>query len=238
MTAAAVLRTIGLCKSFGGNRVVDGVDMVVAQGERIALVGPNGAGKTSLLNLLSGQLRPTAGRIDFAGADVTRTKPSAPARRALFRSFQDGGTFARMTAQENVAVAGLVRGMSRAEADDAAEAALGRVGLAPVVGWTADRLSGGQRKLIDFARLLVARPRLALLDEPTAGVNPAVMTVMAETIDALGRDGTSFVVISHDLPWVFEFCPKVIVLATGRILASGTPETILADENVRKAYIA
>jgi ABC-type branched-subunit amino acid transport system ATPase component/branched-subunit amino acid ABC-type transport system permease component len=234
----AVLEAVGLRKAFGGNHVVNGVDFRLEPGELVAIVGPNGAGKTSFLNLLSGQFRPMAGLIRLHGADVTNLAPNAPTRRKMFRSFQNGGAFGQLTARENVAVAGMVRGMGRAAAERAAEDALKRVGLSPVSEWPAEQLSGGQRKLIDFARLLLAQPRVALLDEPTAGVNPAIMDVMGRIIAEMRDAGTAFAVISHDLPWVFGLCRRVVVLAAGRVLTAGDPDTVSADPAVREAYLA
>lgn len=234
----AVFRAVEIRKAFGGNQAVAGVSLALAPSELMALVGPNGAGKTTCLNLLSGQIPVDGGTIELAGTDVTRVTPSSAARRSLFRSFQNGGTFARLTAVENVAVTGLVRGMGRPQAEAEARQALARVGLGPVADWEAEHLSGGQRKLIDFARLMLARPAVALLDEPTAGVNPAIMEVMRALILDLRRTGTAFVVISHDLPWVFGLCSRVVVMAAGRVLASGSPEEVSANEQVREAYLA
>lgn len=233
-----VLETQGLRKAFGGNQVIDGIDFRLTAGELVAIVGPNGAGKTSFLNLVAGQFRPNAGTIRLAGADVTQLAPNVPARRGLFRSFQNGGAFGRLSAIQNVALAGMVRGLGRREAEHEAGKALARVGLAPVAGWPADHLSGGQRKLIDFARLLLARPEVALLDEPTAGVNPAIMEVMRAIIAEMRDEGVGFAVISHDLPWVFGLCQRVVVLAFGRVLAAGSPDEVSADPAVREAYLA
>jgi len=233
-----VLDAAGLQKSFGGNRVIDGVDFRLASGELVALVGPNGAGKTSFLNLVSGQFRPNAGRILLCGTDVTTLEPKADSRRRLFRSYQNGGAFGKLTALQNVAIAGLVRDLNRRTAEEAAARALERVGLGPVADWPAERLSGGQRKLIDFARLLLARPVVALLDEPTAGVNPAIMEVVRSIIAEMRDTGVGFIVISHDLPWVFGLCQRVVVLAAGQVLTSGSPDAISADPRVREAYLA
>lgn len=233
-----VLEATGLKKAFGGNHVIDGVDFRLAAAELVALVGPNGAGKTSFLNLVSGQFRPSAGTILLGGADVTGLEPKSRKRRQLFRSYQNGGTFGKLTAAQNVAMAGLVRDMDRRSAEASAVAALERVGLGPVADWPAERLSGGQRKLIDFARLLLARPAVALLDEPTAGVNPAIMEVMRSIIAEMRDAGTGFIVISHDLPWVFGLCQRVVVLAAGKVLTMGSPDEVSADPRVREAYLA
>ncbi len=233
-----VLDAVGLKKAFGGNHVIDGVDFRLASAELVALVGPNGAGKTSFLNLISGQFRPNAGTILLGGVDVTGLDPKSQKRRRLFRSYQNGGAFGKLTAVQNVAMAGLVRDMDRKTAEAEATEALRRVGLGPVAHWPAERLSGGQRKLIDFARLLLAQPAVALLDEPTAGVNSAIMEVMRSIIAEMRDAGTGFVVISHDLPWVFGLCQRVVVLAAGKVLAMGNPTEVSADPRVQEAYLA
>jgi branched-chain amino acid transport system ATP-binding protein len=233
-----VLNVRNIAKAYGGNQVVGGVDLTVASHEIVALVGPNGAGKTTTLNLLSGQVPLDSGSIHLAGVDVSKLGPSRSERHALFRSFQNGGTFAKLSAVQNVAIAGVVRGMSLFDAKQAAAEALDRVGMTPVAHWQANKLSGGQRKLIDFARLLVANPRVALLDEPTAGVSPLIIEVMGELIRSMRRLNTAFVIISHDLPWVFGLCDRVVVLATGKVLCAGSPEEVRANKDVQEAYLA
>ncbi|TAL85838.1 MAG: ATP-binding cassette domain-containing protein [Candidimonas sp.] len=233
-----ILDVSKIAKAYGGNQVVSGVDLSVTHNEIVALVGPNGAGKTTTLNLLSGQISLDSGSIHLAGIDVSRLGPSRPERHALFRSFQNGGTFAKLTAVQNVAIAGVVRGMSLFDANQAAVEALDRVGMTPVAYWQANKLSGGQRKLIDFARLLVANPRVALLDEPTAGVSPSIMEVMGELVQSMRRLNTAFVIISHDLPWVFGLCDRVVVLATGKVMCAGSPEEVRANKDVQEAYLA
>ncbi|MDQ0469222.1 ABC transporter ATP-binding protein [Labrys wisconsinensis] len=233
-----VLEAHDLAKAFGGHRAVDGVSLALAEGEILALVGPNGAGKTSLLNLLAGQMPPTSGTVRLHGVDVTALAPSHGRRRALLRSFQNGGTFGRLSAVENVALAAIARGEHRSRAEAAARAALAEVGLQPVADWRADTLSGGQRKLIDFARLLVVRPAVALLDEPTAGVSPAIMDVMRAVLLAERARGLGAIIVSHDLPWVFDLCSRVVVLAGGRPLAEGGPDAVAADPAVQEAYLA
>lgn len=233
-----ILDVRNIAKAYGGNQVVGGVDLSVAHKEIVALVGPNGAGKTTTLNLLSGQVALDSGSIALAGVDVSRHGPARVERHSLFRSFQNGGTFAKLSAIENVAVAGVVRGMPLFDARQAAAEALDRVGLTPVAHWPASKLSGGQRKLIDFARLLLANPRVALLDEPTAGVSPLIIEVMSEIIQSMRRVNTAFVVISHDLPWVFGLCDRVVVLATGKVLCAGSPDQVRANKDVQEAYLA
>jgi ABC-type branched-subunit amino acid transport system ATPase component len=233
----AVLQVSAVAKSFGLARVVDGVDLTVTSSEAVALVGPNGAGKTTLLNVLSGQLPATSGSIRLGGRDVTGRHPSHPDRRPMLRSFQNGGVFGKLSAAENVALAAVARGVTRTAAVAAARAALGRVGLQPVADWRADALSGGQRKLIDFARLLVTRPDVALLDEPTAGVSPAIMETMRDILVHERRRGLAAVIVSHDLPWVYDLCDRVLVLGNGRPLAEGSPAEVSANLLVQEAYL-
>lgn len=232
-----VLDVAAVAKSFGRVRVVDGVDLTVAAGETVALVGPNGAGKTSLLNVLSGQLRASSGSIRLGGRDVTIRHPSHPDRRPMLRSFQNGGVFGKLSAAENVALAAVARGTSRWAALVAGRAALERVGLHPVADWRADTLSGGQRKLIDFARLLVTSPDVALLDEPTAGVSPAIMQTMRDILMEERQRGLAAVIVSHDLPWVYDLCDRVLVLVNGRRLAEGSPAEVSANPLVQEAYL-
>ena len=236
MTTAA-LEVVAAAKHFGPVRVVDAINLTVVAGETVALVGPNGAGKTTLLNVLSGQLRVTSGSIRLSGRDVTARHPSHPDRRPMLRSFQNGGVFGKLSAAENVALAAVARGVARAAAETAGRAALDRVGLQLVADWRADTLSGGQRKLIDFARLLVTRPDVALLDEPTAGVSPAIMETMREILQNERRRGLATIIVSHDLPWVYDLCDRVLVLGNGRRLAEGSPAEVSANPLVQEAYL-
>jgi ABC-type branched-subunit amino acid transport system ATPase component len=235
---AALLEATDLACSFGGVQAVNGVSLRLDEGDMVALVGPNGAGKTTLLNLITGQHRPDRGRIVLAGRDVTRRTVSHPSRWAAIRSYQDGGIFGRLSARDNVAIAALCRGTGRRAATKAADEALSQLGLEPVAGERADRLSGGQRKLIDLARILVVDARVGLLDEPTAGVNPALLDVISREVRRQRENGTAFLIISHELPWVFELCSRVIVLGQGERLTEGTPEEIQADARVIDAYLA
>jgi len=233
-----VLEVAAIRKVFGGNHVLNDVNLAVAQGELVALVGPNGAGKTTLLNVLSGQLRPDHGQIAFDGEDVTGLSPANRKRHAMVRSYQDGGVFGDLTTLENVMVALVARGVRRATARNAARAVVQRLGLERVLNEPAKRLSGGQRKLVDFGRLLVVDARLQLLDEPTAGVLPAMCDQMATAIRERRDAGVASLIISHDLPWALDVCSRVIVLARGAVLANGSPEAVRADPSVREAYLA
>ncbi len=227
-----------LSKAFGGNQAVSHVSLSIERGELVALVGPNGAGKSTLLNLLTGQHTPDSGIVTLAGRDVTRLAPSHPSRRVLVRSYQDAGIFPRLSALENVAVPAVARGVPRGEAETRAAEILAALGLGPVARERADRLSGGQRKLVDFARTLLVDSEVALLDEPTAGVHPSLAERLAELIRRRSETGTAYLLVSHDLPWAFDLCPRVLVLASGSVLVEGSPEIVREDARVREAYLA
>lgn len=235
---SSLLQTKGIGKAFGGNLAVEGVNVEIGAGELVALIGPNGAGKTTLLNIITGHNRPDAGRVVLDGNDVTSDRPSGVARRVLFRSYQGGGSLPNLTALENVAIVACTRGRSRRDADRMAQEALAKMGLTPVLNVLAKKLSGGQRVLIDFARLLVSNAKIGLFDEPTSGVNPALLGIMADRIRELRDHGGASIVVSHDTRWVFEFCPRVIVMAQGRVLMDGTPENVMADQSVMEAYLS
>jgi len=226
-----------LRKAFGGNRAVDGVSLMLAPGELVALVGPNGAGKSTLLNLLTGQYLPDTGSVHLAGDDVTRRAPSHPGRRSVIRSFQDGGIFPGLSTFENVMVPAVTRGFSHKEAVERVSQMLECLGLTDVAQERADRLSGGQRKLIDVGRALAVDARIVLLDEPTAGVNPALVSQMGALIRERGEKGVTFLIVSHDLRWAFQFCLRVVVMSAGRVIAEGTPDAVLNDRRVADAYI-
>lgn len=234
----AALEARAVTKAFGGHHAVNRVDLTVSAGEIVALIGPNGAGKTSFLNLLAGQMALTSGSVHLAGNDVSTLPPGHEKRRSLLRSFQNGGVFGKLTATENVALAAIARGTHRRAAEKAARLALDEVGLKPVADWRADQLSGGQRKLIDFARMLIAKPAVALLDEPTAGVSPAITSVMSRILIEQRDNGLAAVIVSHDLPWVFGLSNRVLALAGGEILAEGAPDAVCANPAVQEAYLA
>lgn len=232
-----VLRVETVAKAFGGNRAVNGISFTIAAGEALALIGPNGAGKTTLLHLLSGQLKPDSGQVLFENCDVTRCTASDPSRRGMLRAYQDGGMFPKLTSFENVMVPALARGIGMKEAELSARSALHRLGLAPVIEERAERLSGGQRKLIDFARCLATEARLIMLDEPTAGVHPSVSQSLSRLIADRQETGTAFLVVSHDLPWAFSICTRAIVMVAGEKLVEGLPSTVSEDPRVREAYL-
>jgi branched-chain amino acid transport system ATP-binding protein len=247
-----MLEATALTKSFGGNRAVDGVSFTVERGTITGLIGPNGAGKTTLFNCLAGLLRPTSGALALEGRRIDGLAPDAVFRRGLARTFQIPRPFPEMTVLENVMVAplgqagerfwanwllpGRVARQERAVAERARHW-IDFVGLSGLVHQPARVLSGGQRKLLELARVLVAEPRLILLDEPGAGVNPTLLDQIVERIAALNRQGVTFLIIEHNMDLVMSLCRPVLVIAQGRLLASGTAAEVRADPRVVEAYL-
>jgi branched-chain amino acid transport system ATP-binding protein len=247
-----MLEATALTKSFGGNRAVDGVSFTVERGTITGLIGPNGAGKTTLFNCLAGLLRPTSGALALEGRRIDGLAPDAVFRRGLARTFQIPRPFPEMTVLENVMVAPLGQAGERFWANWLAPGRVARqeravaerarhwldfVGLAGLAHQPARVLSGGQRKLLELARVLVAEPRLILLDEPGAGVNPTLLDQIVERIAALNRQGVTFLIIEHNMDLVMSLCRPVLVMAQGRLLASGTAAEVRADPRVVEAYL-
>ena len=247
-----LLEASEVIKAFGGHRAVDGLTFTLTRGTITGLIGPNGAGKTTLFNCLAGALRPTRGRIALDGLDITGAGPERIFAAGLARTFQIPRPFPAMSVLENVMLAPrgqlgerpwanwLQPGKVAAEERRTREAALhwlDFVSLARLAHEPARVLSGGQRKLLELARVMVAQPRLVLLDEPGAGVNPALLAQIVEKIAALNRQGVSFLVIEHNMDLVASLCRPVLVMAQGRLLTQGEPDAVLRDPRVVEAYL-
>jgi branched-chain amino acid transport system ATP-binding protein len=243
--SATLLRVEGLAKSFGGVHALREVSFTVARGERVALIGPNGAGKTTCFNVIDGQLAPDRGTVRLDDARIDGLAPRVIAARGVGRTFQVAATFASMTVRENVEVALAARdgrdaaliGTLAASADDAS-ALLDRLGLAPLAEAHCASLAYGDAKRVELALALARKPRLLLMDEPTAGAGAAardaVMRIVAEVVR--GADA-AVLFTEHDMDVVFAHADRVIVLDEGAIIASGTPAEIRADPRVQAAYL-
>ena len=247
-----VLSARSLGKSYGGLAVVAGLSLSLGRGEMLGVIGPNGAGKTTLFNLLAGSVRPDAGTIALNGRDVTAAPPRARLALGLARSFQIARPFARLTVLENVVTAaqgqvgenplaallrpGRVAAQERALAARAREI-LGFVTLSHLEAEPASVLSGGQRKLLELARVLMAEPSVVLLDEPAAGVNPALLDLVIDRIAAINARGIAVLLVEHNMEMVARLCPRVIVMAAGRELAQGTPAEVTRRPEVIDVYL-
>jgi branched-chain amino acid transport system ATP-binding protein len=247
-----MLQAIALSKSFGGLRAVDEVSFSLQPGRIAGLIGPNGAGKTTLFNLIAGSLRPDGGRLMLDGRRLDRAPPHAVFAAGMARTFQIPRPFAAMTVLENLMVAPRRQsgerfwrnwiaarqiGAEECVLRDKARGLLAFLGLEALAGQPARILSGGQRKLLELARVLMADPKLILLDEPGAGVNPALLATIVEKIAALNAGGIGFLVIEHNMDLVMSLCRPILVMANGRLLMEGTPAEVRADARVREAYL-
>ncbi len=242
----ALLEIDSLTKRFGGVVASDAISLAVPRGELHAVIGPNGAGKTTLIGELSGEIAPDDGRIRFEGGDVTLLPSWRRSRLGLARSFQITSLFADFTALDNVALAVQAhaghsfrfwrpaRGEARLR--EPARAALARVGLASRADVLVAKLSHGEQRQLEIAMALATGPRLLLLDEPMAGMGPEESGRMVATLRALKGELT-ILLIEHDMEAVFALADRITVLVYGRIIASGPPEAIRADAQVRQAYL-
>jgi branched-chain amino acid transport system ATP-binding protein len=244
------LRNIG--KSFGGFRALDGVSLSLADGAMAGVIGPNGAGKSTLFAVISGFSAPDSGEVRLDGRSLNGLAPAARAQAGMVRSFQVPREFRHLTVRENLLAAapgqtgeslfGLFfrgRQVAREEAviRDQAEAIIAQLNLRAVADIPAGRLSGGQKKLLELARVLMVRPRTILLDEPFAGVNPVLIGEIEGHIRALNAQGIAFLIIEHDLAALSRLVPHLTVLDQGRVIAAGSPRAVLAEPAVRDAYL-
>ena len=246
----AILAVQALAMSFGGNRALAGVTLFVRPGEILGLIGPNGSGKTTLLNLLSGFHRPDSGRILLDGRDVTRFPAWRRARAGIARSFQHGALASDLTALDNVAVAARetrpgIRDVLRMPGGDAkrrraraaALEALAAAGAAHAAGTLAADLSSAERRRVELARALVAEPKVMLLDEPAAGLSDAEKTALRAALRGIAARGVAIIVVDHGMPFLMPLASRIVCLDAGRVIAGGSPAEIVADPEVRRAYL-
>ena len=248
-----LLEVRDLVKDFGGLRAVNHCSFVVRRGTITGLIGPNGAGKTTLFNVITGFLTPDAGQVVFKGEDITGLPPHAIFHRGICRTFQIPREHRSMTVLENLMLvprgqigerlwspwflARAVREQERAIRRKALEV-LELVELAHLKDEYAGNLSGGQKKLLELARAMMADPELVLLDEPGAGVNPTLMRKLVGVIEQLRRErGVTFLLIEHDMNLVMNLCDPVIVMSEGAKLTEGPPEAVRSDPRVLEAYL-
>ncbi|WP_338034729.1 ABC transporter ATP-binding protein [Jiella avicenniae] len=222
---------------FGGLTAVDDASLNVPKGSITGLIGPNGAGKTTLFSIVSGFLKPTGGRVSFDGADVTHLPAHELAEKGLGRTFQIVKPFAGLTVAENVAVGAFLRHRHRADAETVAERVATRVGLGDRLDAPAARLTVAGRKRLELAKVLATEPKLLLLDEVLAGLNPSEVRDILPVIRGLRDDGITILMIEHVMQAVVSLCDRVFVLAQGAVIASGTPREVVADPRVVEAYL-
>ncbi len=242
-----------LHREFGGVVAVDGVSFVVPSGSMVGLIGPNGAGKSTVIGMLAGAIPPSSGSIRLDGADLAGLAPNQVARRGVIRTFQMSAEFPRLTVMQNLlsgardhpgeTFIGAMLGKRwwgayEAELVDRARALLERFRMSDKEDVYGGELSGGQRRLLEVMRALMARPRLLLLDEPTAGVHPSMVGELERQLAALRDEGLTMVMVEHELGIVGRLCESVVVMSRGKVIAEGPLGLVRAQPEVREAYFA
>ncbi len=247
-----ILQTTGLTKLFGGLAAVDDLDLVVREGEIMGLIGPNGSGKTTALNLITGFIRPTRGRINYLGADVTGAQPHDLAQIGLVRTFQITTLFENLTVRDNVLHAshldnptslwgaltrsGRYREQSR-QMEERVRGLLGLVNLDQRIDTMASDLSAGEHRYLEIAIALATKPRMLLLDEPATGLNPEEAGHLMDLIRTLRDQGMTILLVEHNMRLITNICTRITVLNFGAKIAEGTPEEIVDNQDVVTAYL-
>ena len=222
---------------FGGLVAVDRASLAVGDGELVGLIGPNGSGKTTLLNVITGYYAAERGTVHLCSQEIGGRSPHEIFRAGIVRMFQHVKIFRRLTASENLEVAGRAAGLSAATSRQRARDLLERLGLAAQVHQEAGGLSGGQQKLVEFGGCFVSEPRLVVLDEPFAAIHPTVKQIMVDVILERHTAGQAFLVVSHDIPAIMRLCPRTVCMNAGTVIADGPTETVMADHAVVEAYL-
>jgi ABC-type branched-subunit amino acid transport system ATPase component len=236
----ALLDITEVAISFGGLQALSDVTLDVERGHVTGLIGPNGAGKTTLFNIITGLLSPNRGQVTLEGVDITRKRPHQRARLGIGRTFQRLETFGTLSARENVLVAAeMRRGWSHDHSSpgQVTDEILARVGLEAIADERVDKLPTGTARLVELGRALATRPRVLLLDEPSAGLNEGETTTLGSLLQELAATDLAVLLVEHDMAFVMGTCKRIHVLDFGRIIAAGTPAEVQADPQVRAAYL-
>ncbi len=249
---SAMLQVEGVSKNFGGLKAVEDCTLGVDQGSITALIGPNGSGKTTLFNVITGFLKATKGRVLFEGREITNLPPNQIANLGIARTFQVSSLFPKLTVWENLLVAyphqkgeslwsvftsqGRIR-KQECEHIERANRIIERIGLGHKIEEKAANLSAPEARMLEIGRQLMFSPRLVMLDEPSSGVNPAMLDVLANMIIELNKEGMTFFIIGHNLSFIMKLSDYIHVLHYSRLIASGTPQVVARDQRVIEAYM-
>lgn len=233
----SILSVRHLTKDFGGLRAVDDLSFDVEEGEIVGLIGPNGAGKTTTFNLITGFITPTAGEVIFDGRSLKNLRPHQICKLGLARTFQIVQPFPDITTLENVLIGAYIRHPSTESAERKAREALERVGLSHKANELAKNLTLIELKRLEIAKVLATEPKMLLLDEMAAGLNPAEIDEVLELVWELNRQGITFLIVEHVMKVIMSLSQRIIVLNFGRKIAEGTPQEISNDPRVLEAYL-
>ena len=237
MSQPDLLEIRELRKSFGGIIAVDRLGLIVGSGELVGLIGPNGSGKTTLLNVITGYYPPERGTVHLLGREIGGRSPHQVFRAGIVRMFQHVKIFRRLTASENLEVAGRAAGLSASTSRLRAADLLDRLGLTAHVHDEVGELSGGQQKLVEFGGCFMSEPKLVVLDEPFAAIHPTVKQIMVDVIVERHAAGQAFLVVSHDIPAIMRLCPRTVCMNAGAVIADGLTEAVMAEHAVVEAYL-
>lgn len=232
-----ILETQKLTKKFGGTIAIKNCSIQVGSGSVVGLVGPNGSGKTTLFNLINGIYKPDAGKVFLKGEDITGLYPYKIMRKGVVRMFQTPRIFRKLTLFENLLVPTIPINAPKKSAIERATHMLELFGLIHLKEEFAENLSGGQQRLLEFARAAMTDAEIFLLDEPFAGVHPEVVERLSQHIKDLNRAGKTFIVVSHELEYLMPLCEEVIVLNYGEVIAHGRSEEVVENDAVVEAYL-
>jgi neutral amino acid transport system ATP-binding protein len=240
----SLLEAQGISKAFGGIRALDTCSINVEKGSITGLIGPNGSGKTTLFNVMTGYERIDSGQVRFQDKNITNARPDTVFRLGVGRTFQLTRVFPRLTVLENMHVAaqrndfkGLISRWSSTHEQKRALELLDFVGLTRLKNLPAGNLSYGQKKLLEFAYVLIAEPQVILLDEPAGGINPTMINYLADRIRTLNERGVTFLIVEHNMEFVMSLCQKVMVMHRGTKIAEGAPAEVRANPAVLEAYL-
>jgi ABC-type branched-subunit amino acid transport system ATPase component len=230
-TQDPVIALRGATKRFGGVVAVDSVALEIRRGERVGLIGPNGAGKTTVVKLMTGEERVSDGRVELLGRDVTAKPVHVRARRGLGRSFQITELCFDLSVRENLLLAA-----TRGDRDETWRETADRFNLLPLLGKAVRHIGYGEQRRLEMALALVRNPHVLLLDEPAAGLDTEDRMAVREAISELSRD-LALLVIDHDVDLILAISDRIVCMAGGRVIADGTPDEVIADEQVRRSYL-
>jgi ABC-type branched-subunit amino acid transport system ATPase component len=240
----SLLEAHDVTKAFGGIQALNACSITVEQGTITGLIGPNGSGKTTLFNVMTGYERVDSGQVNFQGQTITNVTPDKVFRLGMGRTFQLTRVFPRLTVLENMHVAaqrndlkGLLSRWSSTHEHKRALELLDFVGLTKLKNLAAGNLSYGQKKLLEFAFVLIAEPRVILLDEPAGGINPTMINYLTERIRTLNERGVTFLIVEHNMEFVMGLCHKIMVMHRGTKIAEGAPAEVRANPAVLEAYL-